>query len=157
MATVSGADRSQDAAWRHRPGAIVLHALLSFHQETALTLPTADPRAGDEDGRAAAASSCSRPIGTVDPRPWHGPRNAASPSGVPRRRWTDHSPRFPQRQTFRPKRQGGQIESAFGFDLTPLVARAEEIENLAEKCGPRTRRYGCCANASRCSAAISSR
>src|ERR1035438_3469906 len=28
----------------------VLHALLSFHQETALTLAVADPRAEDEDG-----------------------------------------------------------------------------------------------------------
>ena len=29
--------------------------------------------------------------------------------------------------------QGGEIEDAFGFDLTPLVARASEIENLAEE------------------------
>ena len=29
--------------------------------------------------------------------------------------------------------QGGEIENAFGFDLTPLVARAAEIENLAEE------------------------
>src|ERR1019366_1487198 len=32
----------------------VLHALLSFHQETALTLPAADPRADDEDGDGSA-------------------------------------------------------------------------------------------------------
>ena len=29
--------------------------------------------------------------------------------------------------------QDGEIENAFGFDLTPLVARAAEIENLAEE------------------------
>ena len=32
----------------------VLHALLSFHQETALTLPVVDPRAADEDGEGSA-------------------------------------------------------------------------------------------------------
>ena len=32
----------------------VLHALLSFHQETALTLPAADRRADDEDGEGSA-------------------------------------------------------------------------------------------------------
>jgi len=111
----------------------VLHALLSFHQETALTLRPPIRAPATKTGRAAAASSCSRPIGNCRSAPMAWPRNAASPSGVPRRRWTDHSPRFPQRQTFRPKRAGWQIESAFGFDLTPLVARAEEIENLAEE------------------------
>ena len=39
----------------------------------------------------------------------------------------------PNGKRFARRGQGGQIESAFGFDLTPLVARAEEIENLAEE------------------------
>ena len=40
---------------------------------------------------------------------------------------------FPNGKRFARRGQGGAIEDAFGFDLTPLVARAEEIENLAEE------------------------
>src|SRR3954470_19274736 len=40
-------------------------------------------------------------------------------------------PRQPQRQALRPERGGGSIKQAFGFDLTPLVARAAEFERLA--------------------------
>src|SRR3954469_24560547 len=40
-------------------------------------------------------------------------------------------PRQPQPQALRPERGGGSIEQAFGFDLTPLVARAAEFERLA--------------------------
>ena len=39
----------------------------------------------------------------------------------------------PNGKRFARRGQGGEIESAFGFDLTPLMARAEEIENLAEE------------------------
>ena len=39
----------------------------------------------------------------------------------------------PNGKRFARRGQGGAIEDAFGFDLTPLVARAEEIENLAEE------------------------
>ena len=39
----------------------------------------------------------------------------------------------PNGKRFARRGQGGEIESAFGFDLTPLVARAAEIENLAEE------------------------
>jgi replication initiation protein RepC len=44
----------------------------------------------------------------------------------------DHSPRQPERQTLRRKGRGGQIEQAYGFDLSPIVARAQEFEDLAE-------------------------
>ena len=40
---------------------------------------------------------------------------------------------LPNGKRFARRGQGGEIESAFGFDLTPLVARAAEIENLAEE------------------------
>ena len=40
---------------------------------------------------------------------------------------------FPNGKRFARRGQGGEIEGAFGFDLTPLVARADEIENLAEE------------------------
>ena len=39
----------------------------------------------------------------------------------------------PNGKRFARRGQGGAIEDAFGFDLTPLVARAAEIENLAEE------------------------
>ncbi len=39
----------------------------------------------------------------------------------------------PNGKRFARQGQGGEIENAFGFDLTPLVARAGEIENLAEE------------------------
>ena len=38
----------------------------------------------------------------------------------------------PNGKRYARKGQGGAIETAFGFDLTPLVARAQEIEKLAE-------------------------
>ena len=39
----------------------------------------------------------------------------------------------PNGKRFARRGQGGAIEDAFGFDLMPLVARAVEIENLAEE------------------------
>jgi len=38
----------------------------------------------------------------------------------------------PNGKRYARKGQGGQIEHAFGFDLSPVVARAEEFESLAE-------------------------
>jgi replication initiation protein RepC len=38
----------------------------------------------------------------------------------------------PNGKRYARKGQGGQIENAFGFDLTPLVARAADFESLAE-------------------------
>ena len=42
----------------------------------------------------------------------------------------------PNGKRYARKGQGGEIETAFGFDLTPLVARAEEIEQLADAASP---------------------
>ena len=39
----------------------------------------------------------------------------------------------PNGKRYARKGQGGAIETAFGFDLTPLVARAAEFERLAEE------------------------
>jgi replication initiation protein RepC len=112
----------------------VLHALLSFHQETALTLPTADPRAGDEDGEGSGGivvfpSNRELSIRAHGMAPATLRRHLAClvDAGLIIRRDSPNGKRFARRG------QGGQIESAFGFDLTPLVARAEEIENLAEE------------------------
>ena len=112
----------------------VLHALLSFHQETALTLPAADRRADDEDGEGSAGivvfpSNRELSIRAHGMAPATLRRHLAClvEAGLIIRRDSPNGKRYARRG------QGGEIESAFGFDLTPLVARAEEIENLAEE------------------------
>jgi replication initiation protein RepC len=108
----------------------VLHALLSFHQETALTLPAADPRA--EDGSAGIVvfpSNRELSIRAHGMAPATLRRHLAClvDAGLIIRRDSPNGKRYARRG------QGGEIENAFGFDLTPLVARAVEIENLAEE------------------------
>ncbi|HEY8138725.1 MAG TPA: plasmid replication protein RepC, partial [Methylocystis sp.] len=112
----------------------VLHALLSFHQETALTLPAADRRADDEDGEGSAGivvfpSNRELSIRAHGMAPATLRRHLAClvDAGLIIRRDSPNGKRYARRG------QGGEIESAFGFDLTPLVARAEEIENLAQE------------------------
>ena len=112
----------------------VLHALLSFHQETALTLSAADRRADDEDGEGSAGivvfpSNRELSIRAHGMAPATLRRHLAClvDAGLIIRRNSPNGKRFARRG------QGGEIESAFGFDLTPLMARAEEIENLAEE------------------------
>jgi replication initiation protein RepC len=112
----------------------VLHALLSFHQETALTLPAADHRADEEGGEGSAGivvfpSNRELSIRAHGMAPATLRRHLAClvEAGLIIRRDSPNGKRFARRG------QGGEIENAFGFDLTPLVARAEEIENLAEE------------------------
>jgi replication initiation protein RepC len=98
----------------------VLHALLSFHQETVLMPDSAIvvfPSNKELSIRAngiAAATLRRHLAALVD-------------AGLIIRRDSPNGKRYAR------KGQGGEIENAFGFDLTPLVARAAEIENLAEK------------------------
>ena len=98
----------------------VLHALLSFHQETVLTTGSVIvvfPSNKELSIRAngiAAATLRRHLAALVD-------------AGLIIRRDSPNGKRYAR------KGQGGAIESAFGFDLTPLVARAVEIENLAEE------------------------
>ena len=47
----------------------------------------------------------------------------------------------PNGKRYARKGQGGVIETAFGFDLTPLVARAAEFERLAEAARAERRAY----------------
>ncbi len=112
----------------------VLHALLSFHQETALTLPAADRRDDEEAGEGNAGivvfpSNRELSIRAHGMAPATLRRHLAClvDAGLIIRRDSPNGKRFARRG------QGGEIESAFGFDLTPLVARADEIENLAEE------------------------
>ncbi|KAF0132733.1 MAG: replication initiation protein RepC [Methylocystaceae bacterium] len=112
----------------------VLHALLSFHQETALTLPVRDAKADSEDdspgpGIVVFPSNRELSIRAHGMAPATLRRHLASlvEAGLIIRRDSPNGKRFARRG------QGGEIESAFGFDLTPLIARAAEIENLAEE------------------------
>ena len=110
----------------------VLHALLSFHQETALTLPAAI-KAGEADsagsGIVVFPSNKELSIRAHGMAPATLRRHLAClvDVGLIIRRDSPNGKRFARRG------QGGAIEDAFGFDLTPLVARSEEIENLAEE------------------------
>ena len=111
----------------------VLHALLSFHQETALTLPASDSKAGETNssgpGIVVFPSNKELSIRAHGMAPATLRRHLAClvDAGLIIRRDSPNGKRFARRG------QGGAIEDAFGFDLTPLVARADEIENLAEE------------------------
>jgi len=110
----------------------VLHALLSFHQETALTLAQAEPETGENDpapGLVVFPSNRELSIRAHGMAPATLRRHLAClvDAGLILRRDSPNGKRFARRG------QGGAIEDAFGFDLTPLVARAAEIENLAEE------------------------
>ena len=111
----------------------VLHALLSFHQETALMLPASETKAGEGDssspGLVVFPSNKELSIRAHGMAPATLRRHLAClvDAGLIIRRDSPNGKRFARRG------QGGAIEDAFGFDLTPLVARAEEIENLAEE------------------------
>lgn len=112
----------------------VLHALLSFHQETALTLPEAEAREREEGyspapGIVVFPSNRELSIRAHGMAPATLRRHLASlvEAGLIIRRDSPNGKRFARRG------QGGEIAEAFGFDLTPLIARAAEIENLAEE------------------------
>ncbi len=111
----------------------VLHALLSFHQETALTLPAGESKATNADssghGIVVFPSNKELSIRAHGMAPATLRRHLAClvDAGLIIRRDSPNGKRFARRG------QGGMIEDAFGFDLAPLVARAAEIENLAEE------------------------
>jgi len=96
----------------------VLNALLSFHQETTMT-------AGDgvvvfPSNAKLAARAHGVALATLK-------RHLAIlvEAGIVIRRDSPNGKRYARRG------EGGEIAEAFGFDLTPLVARAEEFEQLA--------------------------
>ena len=109
----------------------VLHALLSFHQETALMLDW-DPNHSETDagpGIVVFPSNKELSIRAHGMAPATLRRHLAVlvEAGLIIRRDSPNGKRFARRG------QGGEIADAFGFDLTPLVARAAEIENLADE------------------------
>jgi replication initiation protein RepC len=118
----------------------VLNALLTFHPETVLTVP----------GRAAGGQAVENaPDLIVFPSNdqlalrAHGMAPATLrrhlavlvECGLLIRRDSPNGKRYAR------KGQGGVIETAFGFDLTPLVARAKEFERLAEAARAERREY----------------
>jgi replication initiation protein RepC len=111
----------------------VLHALLSFHQETALVLPANDSKeaevASTGGGIVVFPSNKELSIRAHGMAPATLRRHLAClvDAGLIIRRDSPNGKRFAR------KGQGGAIEDAFGFDLAPLVARSSEIENLAEE------------------------
>jgi replication initiation protein RepC len=111
----------------------VLHALLSFHQETALTLPESDSKGADAGyaggGIVVFPSNKELSIRAHGMAPATLRRHLAClvDAGLIIRRDSPNGKRFAR------KGRGGAIEDAFGFDLAPLVARSSEIEDLAEE------------------------
>jgi replication initiation protein RepC len=104
----------------------VLGALLTFHPETALT-PGTDlvvfPSNRELSMRAhgPAAATLRRALAQL------------VETGIVIRRDSPNGKRYARRG------QGGQVEQAFGFDLSPLVARAAEFERLADAVRAETR------------------
>jgi replication initiation protein RepC len=121
----------------------VLNALLSFHPETALSLPK--PRAGAADDPLAASgegasASCDlivfpsnrqlgqRAHGMAPATLWRH-LTALVEAGLIIRRDSPNGKRYARKDASGQER----FSDAFGFDLTPLVARAPEFEALAEE------------------------
>ena len=72
-----------------------------------------------------------RPVGPPGAR--HGASDAEKASGGACRRRGDIRRDSPNGKRYARKGRGGDIELAFGFDLGPIVARAEEFEAWAEE------------------------
>ncbi|MCZ8164046.1 MAG: plasmid replication protein RepC [Microcystis sp. LE19-98.1E] len=96
----------------------VLHALLSFHQETTLT--AGDPLIVFPSNEKL----CSRAHG-IAPATLRRHLAALVEAGIVIRRDSPNGKRYARRG------MDGEVSLAFGFELTPLVARAEEFEALA--------------------------
>ena len=98
----------------------VLNALLTFHPETALT---------SDDDLIVFPSNDQLALRAHGMPPTTLRRHLAAlvECGLVIRRDSPNGKRYAR------KGQGGVIETAFGFDLTPLVARAAEFERLAEE------------------------
>ncbi|BAR63574.1 replication initiation protein RepC (plasmid) [Bradyrhizobium diazoefficiens] len=96
----------------------ILHALLSFHPETAL----------EPDGELIVWPSNEQLMARANGMPPTTLRRHLAvlvDCGLIIRRDSPNGKRFAR------KGQGGEIEQAYGFDLAPMVARAEEYKTLA--------------------------
>jgi replication initiation protein RepC len=97
----------------------VLNALLSFHQEIALK------------GTGLVVFPSNRQLGIrangMAPATLRRHLAALVDTGLIIRRDSPNGKRYAR------KNRAGEVETAFGFDLTPMVARAEEYASLAEE------------------------
>jgi replication initiation protein RepC len=118
----------------------VLNALLTFHPETVLTVAS---RATGGEAVENAPDLIVFPSNDQLALRAHGMAPATLrrhlavlvECGLVIRRDSPNGKRYAR------KGQGGVIETAFGFDLTPLVARAAEFERLAEAARAERREY----------------
>ncbi|TIR15692.1 MAG: replication initiation protein RepC [Mesorhizobium sp.] len=97
----------------------ILNALLSFHPETALS----------GDGELVVWPSNEQLMARANGMPATTLRRHLAvlvDCGLIIRRDSPNGKRFAR------KGRGGEIEQAYGFDLTPIVARAEEFRDLAD-------------------------
>jgi replication initiation protein RepC len=118
----------------------VLNALLTFHPETVLTVPrraTGDEAAENASGLIVFPSNDQLALRAHGMAPATLRRHLAVlvDCGLLIRRDSPNGKRYAR------KGQGGVIETAFGFDITPLVARAAEFERLAEAARAERRAY----------------
>jgi replication initiation protein RepC len=118
----------------------VLNALLTFHPETVLTVPrraAGDEPAENAPGLIVFPSNNQLALRAHGMAPATLRRHLAVlvDCGLLIRRDSPNGKRYAR------KGQGGVIETAFGFDLTPLVARAAEFERLAEAARAERRAY----------------
>ncbi|MCZ0738176.1 plasmid replication protein RepC [Phreatobacter sp. AB_2022a] len=97
----------------------ILNALLSFHPETALT------GGGDLIVWPSNEQLMARANG-LSPTTLRRHLAVLVDCGLIVRRDSPNGKRFAR------KGRGGQVEQAYGFDLSPIVARAEEFKDLAE-------------------------
>lgn len=121
----------------------VLSALLSFHPETALSLPKPrasaadDPEAASGEGASASCDLIVFPSNRQLGQRAHGMApatlwrhlTALVEAGLIIRRDSPNGKRYARKDASGQER----FSDAFGFDLTPLVARAPEFEALAEE------------------------
>ena len=121
-------------------GLAVLNALLTFYPETVLTGPS---RRASVDAVEQSSGLIVFPSNEQLALRSHGMaaatlrRHLAAlvECGLLIRRDSPNGKRYVRRG------QGGAIETAFGFDLTPLVARAAEFERLATQARAERRAY----------------
>jgi replication initiation protein RepC len=117
----------------------VLNALLSFHPETALTLPRPPAEAAEDEGEGARASSCDLVVFPSNRQLCQRAHGMAEKtlrnhlavlvqSGLVIRRDSPNGKRYARKDVSGQER----FSDAFGFDLTPLVSRAAEFEVMAE-------------------------
>lgn len=98
----------------------VLNALLTFHQDTTLTL-------GSDLIVFPSNQALMLRSNGMSPSTLRRHLAALVETGLLIRRDSPNGKRYARRG------EGGQIQQAFGFDLSPLVARAGEFEHLARQ------------------------